>query len=55
MKDHSLIEDIGVGVTKAAGILDEALAGADDGEIFVEFGALRELPVRRRPAEVGLL
>jgi TldD protein len=36
MKDGSLIEEIGPGITKAAEILDEALAGADDGEIFVE-------------------
>jgi TldD protein len=36
MKSHSLIEEAGVGTVKAAGILDEALAGADDGEIFVE-------------------
>src|SRR5262245_21563270 len=36
MKDRSLIEDIGPGVAKAASILDEALNGADDGEIYVE-------------------
>ena len=36
MKSHSLIEEAGVGTSKAAGILDEALAGADDGEIFIE-------------------
>jgi TldD protein len=36
MKSHSLIEEAGVGTTKAASILDEALTGADDGEIFVE-------------------
>src|SRR5690606_35671980 len=36
MKDRSLIEDAGVGVGKAAAILDEALAGAEDGEIYVE-------------------
>src|SRR5690349_3860837 len=36
MTNSSLIEDIGPGIFKAAGILDEALAGADDGEIFIE-------------------
>ncbi len=36
MKDSSLIEEIGPGVSKTAAILDEALAGADDGEVFVE-------------------
>src|ERR1700759_3238882 len=36
MKGGSLIGDIGPGLEKAAGILDEAVAGADDGEIYVE-------------------
>ena len=36
MSDRSLIEDAGVGLSKAAGILDEALAGAEDGEIYAE-------------------
>ena len=36
MADRSLIEEAGIGVSKAAGILDEALAGAEDGEIYVE-------------------
>jgi len=36
MKGDSLIEDIGPGVQVAARILDEALVGADDGEIYVE-------------------
>src|SRR5688572_27648755 len=36
MSDKSLIEEAGVGVSKAAGILDEALQGAEDGEIYVE-------------------
>jgi len=36
MTERSLIEDVGVGVSKAAGILDEALSGAEDGEIYVE-------------------
>jgi TldD protein len=36
MKDNSVIEEAGVGTARAAGILDEALAGADDGEIFLE-------------------
>src|SRR5215510_3167893 len=36
MKDRSLIEEIGPGISKAAGILDEALKGAEDGEIYVE-------------------
>ena len=36
MTDRSLIEDVGVGISKAAGILDDALAGAEDGEIYLE-------------------
>src|SRR5262245_59518483 len=36
MSDKGLIEEAGVGISKAAGILGEALQGADDGEIFVE-------------------
>jgi hypothetical protein len=36
MSDRSLIEDAGIGVSKAAGILDEALDGAEDGEIYLE-------------------
>ena len=36
MTEHSLIDRAGVGISQAAGILDEALAGADDGEIFIE-------------------
>ena len=36
MTDRSLIEEAGVGISRAAGILDEALAGAEDGEIYVE-------------------
>ena len=36
MTDRSLIEEIGPGVSKAASILDEALSGAEDGEIYVE-------------------
>lgn len=46
MTDRSLIEDMGVGVSKAAGILDEALAGAEDGEIYVESVRSGEFPVR---------
>lgn len=36
MSDRSLIDEAGVGVAKAASILEEALAGAEDGEIYVE-------------------
>jgi predicted Zn-dependent protease len=36
MTDRSLIEEAGIGVSSAARILDEALAGAEDGEIYVE-------------------
>jgi TldD protein len=36
MATESLISDIGPGIETAAKILDEALAGADDGEIYVE-------------------
>ena len=36
MATESLIRDIGPGIETAAKILDEALAGADDGEIYLE-------------------
>jgi TldD protein len=36
MPTESLINDIGPGIETAARILDEALEGADDGEIYVE-------------------
>ncbi|MDZ4760586.1 MAG: metalloprotease TldD [Alphaproteobacteria bacterium] len=36
MKSDSLIDDMGPGVDAAARILGEAVAGADDGEIYVE-------------------
>jgi len=36
MTDRSLIEEAGIGVSKAASILDEALNGAEDGEIYAE-------------------
>jgi TldD protein len=36
MATESLIKDIGPGIETAAKILDEALVGADDGEIYVE-------------------
>ena len=36
MSDRSLIEEAGIGVSKAASILDEALSGAEDGEVYLE-------------------
>ena len=36
MKGGSLIGDIGPGLDKAGKILDDAVAGADDGELYVE-------------------
>src|SRR5690606_38968481 len=36
MTEYSLLEQAGVGISRAAGIIDEALNGAEDGEIFAE-------------------
>ena len=36
MTDRCLIDLAGVGISRAASILDEALDGADDGEIYIE-------------------
>ncbi len=37
--------------TRVGAIVDEALVGSDDGELFLEYRADRELRARRRPAE----
>jgi TldD protein len=36
MTERSLMDQAGVGLSCASGLLDEALAGADDGEIYIE-------------------
>ena len=51
----SLLEASDVERERALAILGDAVAGADDGELFLERAEERILRVRRRTAEVGEL